>query len=99
MRKIILLSFLFVGIGLFMNAQTIATFEDLDEDLLYFSDYGTSGDPFWFDDEGGVPQIADNPDKSGINKSDKCLVAINVADADWLGKLHCIRTKKSYHYY
>lgn len=45
MRKIILLSFLFVGIGLFMNAQTIATFEDLDEDLLYFSDYGTSGDP------------------------------------------------------
>jgi len=89
MRKIILLSFLFVGIGLFMNAQTIATFEDLDEDLLYFSDYGTSGDPFWFDDgrfvEGGVPQIADNPDKSGINKSDKCLVAINVADADWWG--------------
>lgn len=61
----------------------------MEEDVLLFSDYGTSGDPYWFDDgrfvEGGVPQVTDNPSKSGINTSDRCLVAINVADADWWG--------------
>lgn len=87
MRKLLLLSLFFVSAGFFLNAQTLATFENLEEDVLLFSDYGTSGDPYWFDDgrfvEGGVPQVTDNPSKSGINTSDRCLVAINVADADW----------------
>ena len=29
------------------------------------------------------PRVIDNPDKTGINTSDKCVGATNVADADW----------------
>lgn len=32
-----------------------------------------------------LPSIVDNPDKSGLNPSDKCLGATNVAHADWYG--------------
>ncbi len=98
MRKLLLLLLFSVSVGFFLDAQTLATFENLEEDVLLFSDYGTSGDPYWFDHnlfvEGGVPQVTNNPSKSGINTSDKCLVAINVANADWWGNFAVLGMKE-----
>jgi hypothetical protein len=79
------------------NAQTLATFENVENDNLYLSDYGASGDPFWYDNalfiDGGLPQIGDNPSKSGNNTSDKCLLAINIANADWWGNFAVLGLK------
>lgn len=84
------------GFGLTMNAQSLATFEDGANDVLIFSDYATSGDPYWFDSglfvEGGLPQVGANPSKGGINTSDKCLLAINVANANWWGNFCVLGT-------
>ncbi|MDR0394292.1 MAG: T9SS type A sorting domain-containing protein [Tannerella sp.] len=38
----------------------------------------------------GEPAIYDNPDKSGLNTSNKCFGAINIADADWWGNIVCL---------
>lgn len=38
-----------------------------------------------------IPQVVDNPDKTGINTSDKCLGATNIANADWQGNLVCLK--------
>ena len=38
-----------------------------------------------------MPAIVDNPDKSGLNTSAKCLGAVNVANADWNGNFINIR--------
>lgn len=34
-----------------------------------------------------LPAVTDNPDKTGINTSDKCLGAVNTAGADWWGNM------------
>ena len=85
MKKVFTLFFvLFFCAGMYVNAQMIATFEDDAEDLINWG-----GFPGWLEGarfvEGGLPQVAANPDKSGLNKSDMCLMAINIADADWWG--------------
>jgi hypothetical protein len=96
MKNIITL-FLFLCLVLTTNAQTLATFENVEDDNFYLSDYGTSGDPFWYESgvfvEGGLPQIGNNPSKSGNNTSDKCLLAINIADADWWGNFAVLGLK------
>jgi hypothetical protein len=80
-----------------MNAQTLAAFEDLAEDNLLLSDYGTSGDPYWYESslfvDGGLPQVGNNPAVGGNNTSAKCLLAINVADADWWGNFAVLGMK------
>ena len=84
MRKIFTLFLvLFFCAGFSVKAQMLATFEDDADELV---DWGKF--PGWHETRfvvGGDPQIAANPDKSGLNKSDKSLFAINVADADWWG--------------
>ncbi|MDR2805192.1 MAG: T9SS type A sorting domain-containing protein [Dysgonamonadaceae bacterium] len=71
------------------NAQPLATFEDGANDLAAFGTNDTGGGGFWFDTarfiDGGAPQVGNNPAKGGLNTSEKCLLAVNVADADWWG--------------
>jgi hypothetical protein len=92
MKKIIFISFLLFSLVSGLSAQTslsLATFEESANDLLFLGDYTSHGDNFWYDSarfiEGGLPQTGTNPNKSGINTSDQCVWAINVADADWWG--------------
>jgi hypothetical protein len=40
-----------------------------------------------------LPQIGDNSSKSGNNTSDKCLLAINIANADWWGNFAVLGLK------
>lgn len=62
------------------KAQTLATFEnDGADDILKV-------DGWWMPELFVIgPSIMDNTDKSGLNTSDKCVGAVNVADADWWG--------------
>jgi hypothetical protein len=94
MRNVIFTLLLMVGFGLTVNAQTLASFEDGAGDLFALSDYGTSGDPYWYDSnlfvEGGTPQVAPNPSVGGINTSAKVLLAVNVPTADWWGNFAVI---------
>ncbi|MDA3879259.1 MAG: T9SS type A sorting domain-containing protein [Prolixibacteraceae bacterium] len=62
------------------NAQKLATFEETNNDVLSVSDE-------WFEPTlfADPPGIFSNPDQSGLNKSEKCFGAVNVADADWWG--------------
>ncbi|GBU06798.1 hypothetical protein AwDysgo_01290 [Bacteroidales bacterium] len=73
------------------NAQMLASFEDEAADQLILNV------DFWYDDgpfiEGGKPAIMSNPSKSGLNTSDKCIGAINVADADWWGNFMGMKLK------
>ncbi len=63
------------------NAQTVlAAFEDSAEDLLTINEGSYTKALFVSN-----PGIYDNPDRSGINTSEKCLGAINIANADWSG--------------
>ncbi|MDR1632530.1 MAG: T9SS type A sorting domain-containing protein [Dysgonamonadaceae bacterium] len=97
MRKFIFTSLFLSSLVFGLHAQTLATFEDGADDNLYLSDFGTSGDPFWYENalfvEGGLPQIGANPSKTGINTSDKSLFAINVANADWWGNFAVLGMK------
>jgi hypothetical protein len=87
--KITFLFLLVLSTILSLSAQKLATFEDGGVNHLRVGDYDIDGDPGWYEGsvyvEGGQPQIGANPSKSGINTSDKCVFAINVADADWWG--------------
>jgi hypothetical protein len=83
MKKAVTFIFVLCCTTWVMNAQMLATFEDGANDLMAI-------DPtFWYMPEvfvdGGAPQIGSNTDKSGLNKSDKCFLAVNVANADWWG--------------
>lgn len=67
-------------LGYSTKAQVLATFEDTNADQLSL---GTKWhEPTLFTVE---PCIGDNPSKSGLNTSDKCFLAVNVANADWWG--------------
>jgi hypothetical protein len=68
-------------VTMFANAQTVATFEDGNTDALAV-DMGGWHIATLFAQE---PSVYNNPDKTGINTSDKCAGATNVADADWWG--------------
>lgn len=96
MRKLIFTLFV-LGCVLGLRSQSLATFENVASDAIFVSDYGTSGDPFWYDDarfiSGGKPQVGANPNKSGINISEKCVFAVNVADADWWGNFMALGFK------
>ncbi len=62
-----------------VTAQTVlATFEDNSENILTIDTQSTDASLFL-----QIPAIVENPDTTGINKSIKCLGAINVANADW----------------
>ncbi|MDD3078808.1 MAG: T9SS type A sorting domain-containing protein [Paludibacter sp.] len=63
-----------------VKAQVLATFEDTGTDQL---ELGSK----WYESAlfSVEPCIGDNPSKSGLNTSDKCFLAVNVADADWWG--------------
>ena len=83
MKKVFTLLFVLCCTTWAMKAQMLATFEDGASDLMAI-------DPaYWYDAgkfvDGGTPQIGSNTDKSGINTSDKCLMVVNVANADWWG--------------
>lgn len=66
--------------GMAAQRKSLATFEEGSSDLL--SVEAGSYTPSLFV---STPAVCDNPDTSGINKSARCLGAINVADADWYG--------------
>ena len=89
MKKVFTLLFLsFFFVGLSVNAQMLATFEDDEDENVNWASF-----PGWHETrfiEGGAPQVGANTDKTGINKSDKCLFAVNVADADWWGNFATI---------
>jgi len=85
MKKVFTLFFVSIlCAGFYANAQVLATFEDDADELVNWGKF-----PDWHEAprfiEGGAPQIGANPEKAGLNKSDKCLIAINIADADWWG--------------
>ena len=74
-----LIFFVIAMMSLVANAQTtlLADFEDGTAGKLKINkDY--TGSLF-----STKPRVIDNPDKTGINPSDKCVGAVNVANADW----------------
>ncbi|MDR1682267.1 MAG: T9SS type A sorting domain-containing protein [Candidatus Symbiothrix sp.] len=89
MKRIIFTSFFLMSLFFGLQAQSLASFEDDAENNLRVANFDTDGDPGWYESasyvEGGQPQIGANPSKSGINTSDKCVLAVNVANADWWG--------------
>lgn len=68
-----------------MSGQVLATFEDNNTDKLTLSDH-------WFTSELFIspPGIYNNPDKSGINTSNKCFGAVNAPNADWWGNFYSL---------
>jgi O-glycosyl hydrolase len=60
--------------------QTLATFEDGAADALSLNASSYTASLFKT-----VPGVFANPDKTGLNTSDKCFGAVNVANADWYG--------------
>lgn len=98
MKKLITSSFIFLlSLAFGLQAQTLATFEDSANDEAFLGFYDPNGDDYWFDSgrfvDGGTPQVGANPSKSGINTSDKCILAVNVADADWWGNFMTVGLK------
>lgn len=69
------------------SAQTmLADFEDGTAGRLTIDDSKTIAECFI-----ERPAVMDNPDKTGINVSDKCLGAVNVANADWWGNMVALK--------
>lgn len=79
MKKLFTLCAFALGITASVSAQQLATFEDGADNKL-----AVDG---WWDPVHFVvgPSIMDNPSKSGLNTSNKCFGAVNVANADWWG--------------
>ena len=77
MRRVVLLILTMFSLGLCAQTSLLADFED-----------GTTGKLKINTDYTGTlfsvkPRVMDNPAKSGINTSDKCVGATNKANADW----------------
>lgn len=60
--------------------QILASFEEGEECQLTVNNAVSTASLFKT-----LPSIVDNPDRSGLNPSEKCLGATNVANADWYG--------------
>ena len=80
MKKTLFLSALTMMLTLFANAQTTTLLADFENGttgrLRIGQDY--SADLFTV-----TPKVMNNPDKTGINTSNKCVGATNVANAGW----------------
>ncbi|MDR0546967.1 MAG: T9SS type A sorting domain-containing protein [Dysgonamonadaceae bacterium] len=87
MKKQIFTALFLLSLVFGLQAQTtLATFEDGGENHLRVGDYSTDGDPGWYGDVYvSNPAVGDNPSKSGINTSDKCVVAVLKENSDWWG--------------
>jgi O-glycosyl hydrolase len=85
MRLLPVILFMISFYGFNLKAQTLATYEDGAPDLLSISEE-------WYDTNLFVdlPGVYPNPDKTGINQSEKCFGATNIADADWWGNFVCL---------
>lgn len=83
MKKLLLS--VIASIGLLAQAQTVLTnFEDVNN--VTISTEQTKESLFKM-----MPAVVDNPDVTGINTTDKCLGATNIANADWSGNLVCLK--------
>lgn len=86
MKKITLIvATLFVAMC--ANAQTLATFETGVSEPLSVDAGGWHIETLF----SKQPSVYNNPDKTGINASDKCAGATNVADADWWGNFMSLK--------
>ena len=77
MKKILVTLFTIISLGSYAQTSLLSDFED-----------GTTGKLSINKDYKGSlfstkPRVMDNPSKSGINTSEKCVGAVNIADADW----------------
>ncbi|MFV0469169.1 MAG: T9SS type A sorting domain-containing protein [Dysgonomonas sp.] len=88
MKKLFTTCALLICMGASMQAQVLATFEDSSTDLLVKGDKWY--EPSLFEVE---PEIGTNADKSGLNVSNTCFKAVNVADADWWGNFGELKLK------
>ena len=77
--------------GLFFNtdAQVLATFENPSNDLLVLDEYHSQNNDLFV----VAPSVGDNSAKAGLNTSNKCMLAVNIADADWWGNFAELRLK------
>lgn len=71
-----------------VQSQILGTFEDKSTDQLLLSGHWITETLFK-----KTPNIYDNPRKDGINTSDKCFGAVNVANADWWGNFYSLNLK------
>ena len=85
MKKIKYILLILICISIPIRSQVLATFEDGNTDELTMSGH-------WFTSELFVnpPGIYSNPDKTGINISDKCFGAVNAPNADWWGNFYSL---------
>ncbi len=82
MNRLILLC-VAMAFSMALHSQTLlASFEDGVTDVVAVDVASTKSSLFT-----QTPTIASNPDKTGINTSDKCLLATNVKNADWNGNV------------
>ena len=77
MKKILVTLLTIISLGSYAQTSLLSDFED-----------GTTGKLSINKDYKGSlfstkPRVMDNPSKSGINTSEKCVGAVNIADADW----------------
>ena len=77
MKKILVTFLTIISLGSYAQTSLLSDFED-----------GTTGKLSINKDYKGSlfstkPRVMDNPSKSGINTSEKCVGAVNIADADW----------------
>ena len=77
MKKILVTLLTIISLGRYAQTSLLSDFED-----------GTTGKLSINKDYKGSlfstkPRVMDNPSKSGINTSEKCVGAVNIADADW----------------
>jgi hypothetical protein len=88
MKKFFTICALAVGLTHAAKAQVLATFEDFANDQLELGDK-------WYEKARFVvePSVGDNSAKGGLNTSNKCFVAVNVADADWWGNFGELKLK------
>lgn len=77
MKKILVTLLTIISLGSYAQTSLLSDFED-----------GTTGKLSINKDYKGSlfstkPRVMDNPSKSGINTSEKCVGAVNIADTDW----------------
>lgn len=89
MKKLFTTCAVALGLCSGANAQMLATFEDGFDNQLELSDE-------WYEQSLFIvqPEIGTNDVKEGLNTSDKCFKAVNVADADWWGNFYALKLKQ-----
>lgn len=89
MKKLFTTCAVALGLCSGANAQMLATFEDGFDNQLELTDE-------WYMQELFIvqPEIGTNDAKEGLNTSDKCFKAVNVADADWWGNFYALKLKQ-----